>query len=165
MDDCYASLAWHIMDQFRGDRRGPRVSRLASLQVSCFSSPPAKCRDTVHPIGSKQSEDGVPVFPDHHTGRAGEPWPRRRLKVRGTKVVGSTPPRGAGGRRGPPLHRRDTVESEVGYSPRAWRTLCSDCRVASSAPRAAARRRYFRKSMNFPTPSITVRGTRESLSR
>ena len=96
---------------------------------------PSKYGDTMHPVGPEQSDDGVPVFPIH----------------RGTVR---------------PVHcYLPCMKAEVSYLPRALRTFCSDCAVACAAPRVAASRRYFLISMNFPTPSMTVRGTLESLRR
>lgn len=45
------------------------------------------------------------------------------------------------------------------------RNALSACLPASLAPSSAANPRYFRKSMNLPTPSITMSGTFESWRR
>ncbi len=87
-------------------------------------------------------------------GRAWKPAPCRRT------------PHPTGSAEGRPLQMCLLgVALEGSYRARASRTFCSERLVASSAPCAAAMRRYFLKSMNLPPPSITVRGTLESFSR
>ena len=137
---CRANTRRWPQEETSEAREGPRTARVTDAHKTALPSfyPWNQWIRELSPVGGPAQEASR-----HNRGRRS----RERFGVGAALAV--------------PLVRG----TDVSHAPRASRSVWADCLVASSAPRAAAMRRYFLKSMNLPTPSMTVRGTLESLSR